>query len=134
MTDDALPQPGAELEVQALKITDELIGLSAELDELRSQVTSALDRATVAAETSQRAEVMADEAASRMKEVSEYVTVLTDGLGAGTPPADLDPSSDPATAMMTRDELIAHIEHLEAVLNRRSVQAALKVTQRLRGS
>jgi hypothetical protein len=119
-----------DAQLDVLRLTDEVIGLSAELAELRTQVEQATERATAAAEIAQQAEVAARTAAERTRDFGEYLGEVTDGLGARRPvvAGTTDPSA------LSRDELIARVEHLEAVLGRRSVQVALGMTKKLRGS
>ena len=115
-----------------LRLTDEVIGLSAELAELRVQVDRAGERATAAAEVAQQAEVAAQAAVEQTQDFGEYLGEVTDGLGTGGRSAVELGSADPSA--LSRDELIARVEHLEAVLGRRSVQVALGMTKKLRGS
>ena len=107
------------------------------MDELRSQVAETLSRATAAASVSQTAEQTAERAAGRIDDIGEYLAAVTEGVGA---PAGEGASrsvargdaGDPST--LTRDELVARVRELETVLARRSVRAALGITQKLRGS
>ena len=125
--DDAASDSGLDV----LNLTDEVIGLSAEIGELRSRIDLALERATAAAEVAQAAEVAASAAAQDTAALSEYLGELTSGLGARPPAAS---ESRGELVGLSRDELIARVEELEATLQRRSVQAALVVTKKLRGS
>ena len=115
-----------------LRLTDEVIGLSAELAELRAQVDRIGERATAAAEVAQQAEVAAHAAVEQTQSFGEYLGAVTDGLGVRGPVVAEIGSADPSA--LSRDELIARVEHLEAVLGRRSVQVALGMTKKLRGS
>ncbi|MCH9837283.1 hypothetical protein K0U83_16575, partial [bacterium] len=54
-----------DAQLDVLRLTDEVIGLSAELAELRAQVKRAGDRATAAAEVAQQADVAAQTAFER---------------------------------------------------------------------
>ena len=118
--------------LDVLRLTDEVIGLSAELAELRAQVERVSERATGAAEVAQQAEVVAQAAVEQTQDFGEYLGEVTDGLGT-RPPATVESGSTDLSAL-SREELIARVEHLEAVLGRRSVQVALGMTKKLRGS
>ena len=122
----------ADAQLDVLRLTDEVIGLSAELAELRAQVERAGERATSAAEVAQQAEVAAQTAIERTNDFGQYLGEMTDGLGARGPVGAEVGSEDPSA--LSRDELIARVEYLEAVLGRRSVQVALGMTKKLRGS
>jgi len=117
-----------ELQVRVRQFSDQLSELSAEINQLRACSKSALERASPAAESSQRAEVISDDSAARLRGISVHVTAAVLDSGAG------HSSSGLATSLMTRDQLVGRIEHLEAVLNRRSVQTALTVKQTIRWS
>lgn len=133
MVDEPVATEHADVDAQldVLRLTDEVIGLSAELAELRAQVERATERATAAAEVAQQAEVAAQAAAAETRSFGEYLGEVTDGLGGRRPVAGVD-TTDPAS--LSREELIARVEYLEAVLGRRSVQVALGMTKKLRGS
>jgi hypothetical protein len=132
MVDEPAVNEHADAQLDVLRLTDEIIGLSAELAELRTQVERATERATAAAEIAQEADVVAQAAASETRAFGEYLGELTDGLGARRSTA-ADVAAVDLTAL-SRDELIARVEELEAVLGRRSVRAALGMTKKLRGS
>ena len=119
-------------QLDVLRLTDEVIGLSAELAELRVQVKRAGDRATAAAEVAQQADVAAQTAFERTQDFSEYLGEVTDGLGARGPMTGDVVSAD--LSALSREQLLARVEYLEAVLRRRSVQVALGMTKKLRGS
>lgn len=122
----------AERELDVLRLTDEVIGLSAEVAELRARLDVATERATAAAEVAQSAESAAVSAAERTAAFEQYLGEVTTGLGARTPSGGS--SEEPALAALSRDELIGRVQELEAVLERRSVQVALGMTKKLRGS
>ena len=122
----------ADAQLEVLRLTDEVIGLSAELTELRAQVERAVERSTAAAEVAQQADVAAQAAAEQTRSFGEYLGEVTDGFGARRSDQNGGRGTDPTT--LSRDELIARVEHLEAVLGRRSVQVALGMTKKLRGS
>ncbi len=132
MVDEPAANEHADAQLDVLRLTDEVIGLSAELDELRLQVERATERATAAAEIAQQADVAAQAAASETRAFGEYLGEVTDGLGtrrsAAAETVDVDLTA------LSRDDLIARVEELEAVLGRRSVRAALGMTKKLRGS
>lgn len=121
-----------DAQLDVLRLTDEVIGLSAELAELRAQVKRAGDRATAAAEVAQQADVAAQTAFERTQDFSEYLGEVTDGLGARGPMTGDVVSAD--LSALSREQLLARVEYLEAVLSRRSVQVALGMTKKLRGS
>ena len=134
MADDAQTQSAADARLAAMQATDEVIGLSAEVDELRTQVATALERATAAASIAQGAVQTADRAAGRIGEVAEYLAAVTEGFGAPAEATRTEAAPSPDLDAMSREELIERIRGLEAVLSRRSVRAALGITQKLRGS
>ena len=104
---------------------------------MRAQVAEALSRATAASAVSQGAEQTAERAAARIDDIGEYLAAVTDGLGAPGVAGAQDAAAPTGTtepSTLTRDELIARVQELEAVLARRSVRAALGITQKLRGS
>lgn len=132
MVDEPAATDDTRVELDVLRLTDEVIGLSAELAELRTQVALAVERATAAAEVAQQAEVAAQAAAADTRAFGEYLGEVSDGLGTRRPTEVDTAAVDPSR--LSRDELIARVEHLEAVLGRRSVQVALGMTKKLRGS
>jgi len=121
-----------ENDLDVLRLTDEVIGLSAEVAELRDRLEVATERATAAAEVAQQAEVAANTAEEQTTSFAEYLGVMTDRLGARPPAPGTTDGTDLST--LSREELIARVEHLEAVLGRRSVQVALGMTKKFRGS
>ena len=131
MVDEPAANEHADARLDVLRLTDEVIGLSAELAELRTQVERALERSTAAAEIAQAADVVAQAAAADTRAFGEYLGQVTDGLGARSAAAE---TADVDLTALSRDELIARVEELEAVLGRRSVRAALGMTKKLRGS
>lgn len=135
MVDDpAAPEsPDVDAQLDVLRLTDEVIGLSAEIIELRGLVELATERATAAAEVAQQAEVSANAAAEQTQGFAEYLGEVTDRLGARRP-ASVATDGDTNLSGLSREELIARVEHLEAVLGRRSVQVALGMTKKFRGS
>ena len=134
MVDEPTAIEGADPDesLDVLRLTDEVIGLSAELGELRTQVERAVERSTAAAEVAQQADQAAQAAAADTRAFGEYLGEITDGVGARRSVTPDTAGVD--LAALSRDELIARIEHLEAVLGRRSVQVALGMTKKLRGS
>lgn len=132
MVDEPAANEHADARLDVLRLTDEVIGLSAELAELRTQVERALERSTAAAEIAQAADVVARAAAADTHAFGEYLGEVTDGLGARRPAGGQ--AADVDLTALSRDELIARVEELEAVLGRRSVRAALGMTKKLRGS
>ena len=134
MVDEPAATEHADTDAQldVLRLTDEVIGLSAELAELRAQVDRVAERATAAAEVAQQAEVAAQAAAELTQDFGEYLGEVTDGLGARRPVVAESGSAD--LSALSREELVARVERLEAVLGRRSVQVALGMTKKLRGS
>jgi ribosomal protein L29 len=123
---------GDAADLDVLRLTDEVIGLSAELAELRIQVDLAAQRAISAAEVAQHAEVAAQAATEQTQSFEEYLAEMTTGFGARQPVASESASSD--LSDLSKAELIARVESLEAVLGRRSMQVALGLTKKLRGS
>lgn len=134
MVDEPAATEHADTDAQldVLRLTDEVIGLSAELAELRAQVDRVSERATAAAEVAQQAEVIAQAASEQTRDFGEYLGEVTDGLGARQPVVAESVNAD--LSALSREELIARVEHLEMVLGRRSVQVALGMTKKLRGS
>ena len=132
MVDEPTEHADTDVQLDVLRLTDEVIGLSAELAELRAQVERAGERATAAAEVAQQAEVAAQAAATETREFGEYLGAVSNGLGARR--VALADTASVDLSGLTRDELIARVQHLEAVLGRRSVQVALGMTKKLRGS
>jgi chromosome segregation ATPase len=123
------PASGASPQAEPLEllaVRDELIGLSAELDELRARFESATLRATTALDTAQRAEQRAAEAADDTRRFGEYLAAITDDQGRQAPHI--------GEQIRTRAELEERIAELEAVLQRRSVRWPLSLARRLRGS
>ncbi|MFK7919962.1 MAG: hypothetical protein AB8G14_17940 [Ilumatobacter sp.] len=122
--------------LDVLGLTDEVIGLSAELTELRIKVDLALERSGAAAETAQSAEVAAVAAAEQTKSFGEYLGELTSGLGAREVGADAGVEAERLDdlASLSKEDLVARVEHLEAVLARRSVRFTLGAAKKLRGS
>ena len=88
MVDEPAATEHADTDAQldVLRLTDEVIGLSAELAELRAQVDRVSERATAAAEVAQQAEVAAQTAVEQTQGFGEYLGELTDGLGAAGGP------------------------------------------------
>lgn len=130
--EDAAAEPGLD----ALRLTDEVIGLSAEIAELRVRLDVAMERATAAAEVAQAADVVAASAAERTAAFEEYLGEVSAGWGVGSP-GSVDQDGAPRErelAALSRDQLVARVRELEAVLERRSVQVALGMTKKLRGS
>lgn len=125
-------ESSAERELDVLRLTDEVIGLSAEVAELRARLDVATERAIAAAEVAQSAEAAAVSAAERTAAFEQYLGEVTTGLGARTPAGGT--AEEPALAALSRDELVHRVQELEAVLERRSVQVALGMTKKLRGS